>query len=208
MKISLKAQNQPYIIAVIGLNVVAAYGLITISAPTFAEIVAGWNVVFASVGPVLLGVAALVLNNVVDPVTKARFVYWNWRSPYPSSKAFSDLGPRDPRVNMTALETRHAPLPKDAFAQNILWYSLLQAHADEPSISRSHKESLFLRDYAVLGFIFLPLGLLVGFFRSWDDMSMTYAGLLLVQLGLTLVAARQAGHRLVCNVLALEGLSK
>lgn len=196
------------LVAVVGLNLTAAYSLLAASEPSLDHIFAAWQSALGHGVPLIVGVAAVVLNSVLSSDTKARIIYLDWDNPYPASRAFTDLGPRDVRVDMAYLETHHAPLPTDPRQQNGLWYRLLRQHSDEPSVNRSHREFLLLRDYAVLSLFFLALGVYVGALRHWDAIAFGYATLLTAQFGLTLMAAQERGRRFVTNVLAIASNPK
>ena len=99
--------------------------------------------------------ATLILDGIVTPHFKAVLVYWKWRNPLPSHQAFSLHGKADKRVDMRALEQEHGRLPTDPVEQNLLWYKLSKATADEPSVDEAHYAWLLARDLTSLSFILL-----------------------------------------------------
>ena len=156
---------------------------------------------------VVLGLAlplvTLVLDGIVSADIKAMLVYWRCRNPLPGSQAFTKHGPADPRVDMKSLEEKYGPFPESANEQNQLWYRLLKASEDQPSVSQAHRASLLTRDLASLSFALALLGLILGAALSvglW-----TWAILvtwLTVQFVVLRIVAANNGRRLVTTVLA------
>ena len=147
--------------------------------------------------------AALILDGIVTSNVKAVLVYWKWRNPLPAHQAFTVHGRNDSRVDMSALEEEHGPLPSDPAEQNQLWYRLSKSTADRPSVDEAHCAWLLARDLTSLTFVLLVVtaGLTASFrFNGWEWMVLVGAQLSLYVL-LRQVAANK-GTRLVTTVLA------
>lgn len=150
-----------------------------------------------------LPVATLILDGIVTSDFKAVLVYWKWRNPLPGHEAFTVHGPKDSRVDMRALETKHGPLPTDPTEQNQLWYKLSRATADRASVDEAHYAWLLTRDLTNLSLALLIVSAgLAGTLRvgGWEWIVLVGAqGLLYVLL--SRVAANK-GIRFVTTVLA------
>ena len=68
------------------------------------------------------GLGTLICGVLVEqgsPDFKARMVFLRWTDPLPGSRAFTHIGPRDPRVDMKALSRKVKPLPVSAADQKL-----------------------------------------------------------------------------------------
>lgn len=201
---SLKSQNQRALLAAISLNAGAFAALLGVNVLLSSGLALNLPALLksvASAGATLL--LCGVVNHQLNPVTKARLVFWRWRDPLPGTEAFSKLGPGDPRITMSIIAARLGPLPTAPAQQNAAWYRLYRQVADEPAIEEAHKAFLLYRDYASLAFLCLvamsPLAL---WLARPIGTAATYAVALLAQYLLVRNAAADRGRRLVCNVLA------
>jgi hypothetical protein len=201
---SLKEKNAKSLLALLALNLAAFYfveNAMEISVTGWAALATGW----LSALPAGAGiVVTAVLNGQVSADTKARLVFLRWRFPYPGSKAFSQYGPSDARVNMTALANTYGPLPSEPGAQNALWYKLYRTVADFTSIEQVHGEFLLARDYAFMALLLLAglgtLSLATIPLRT----AAIYLALLLLQWAIAARAANVTGKRFVTCVLAIK----
>ena len=156
----------------------------------------------AGLGLVLVG----ILNAQIPADMKARLVFHRWRNPLPGSRAFTQYGKNDPRVDLSALEQQHGPLPNDEEAQNAFWFKLFKSIENHPSVLQAHREYLFTRDFTVLSLLMLVvLGVSAAIQMLSHQTTMIYTGLLFLQFILAGQAARNHGKRLVTTVLALKG---
>ena len=159
----------------------------------------------AGAGLILVG----VLNAFLPPTAKARIVFLRWRNPLPGSRAFTELGPADPRIDMAVLRRDHSPIPKDPIKQNTRWYQLYKSVETEPAVEDAHRQFLFTRDYASLALIMMVVLGIAGFFAiPSQPTAVAYFALLLLQFGLVARAARTHGHCMVTNVLAAKSAGK
>ena len=156
-----------------------------------------------------LPLATLILDGIAKPHFKAVLVYWKWRNPLPGHEAFSVHGKDDSRVDMTALEAEHGPLPTDSAEQNLLWYKLSRVTADRASVDEAHYAWLLTRDLTNLSFglVIVSVGLAAALrVHGWDSLVLVSCqGLLYVFL--RQVAANK-GIRYVTTVLAEAGAAR
>ena len=212
---SLKDQNAPtirlfvggvvlaYIVAYVGADVVPD-GLALSSLPGALDPLRAGA---AAVG----GVFSLLLLNLLPTPVKETLVYWRRRDVLPGSRAFTELGPRDARVDMATLESVHGPLPQVPQGQNQLWYQIYQKNESQPGVRDAQKSYLLYRELASVSLLLLAL-LLVGTLfafalvpRDPGALEGLFTALLLGVYFLAAVNARNSGTRFVTNVLAVEG---
>jgi hypothetical protein len=123
----------------------------------------------------------------------------------PSSRAFSELAERDPRVSLDRLRGQVGSFPIAPSKQTALWYGIYQKHQSEPQVEDANAAYLRYRDMSAL----LPLlaSASVAFAAleksSWTT-SMLVEAVLLAELVVVTQAARNAANSLVTNVLAIE----
>jgi hypothetical protein len=159
------------------------------------------EIIFAATGPLI----AVFLNDLLPSNAKASIVFCRFKDALPGHRAFSEYAEADPRIDMTALNSKIGELPQSPRDQNTLWYRLLQKHQSNVIVSESHKQFLLFRDSSSLSLLILmvaglaaaltgvPLGL----------KALLFSGLFVQFLWLA-ISARNTGIRLVQNVLALE----
>lgn len=198
---SLKGENRVALTGILLLNVGAFFAvanggqLLTLSSLDPRNLT---NAIPAGIVAVLTGVLSALLPSEM----KARLVFLRWNHPLPGTRAFTELGPRDSRVDMEAIRRRYGPLPTEPPAQNALWYRLFNTVEDDSAVRESHKAFLFTRDYCALVVLLLvPLGPLA-LCTLPSAVAWPYLGVLLMQALLAGQAARTHGTRLVTTVLA------
>lgn len=208
---SLKAQNLWMLIGFVATNVVVFWAVVATGALdvyTWVGLLRGVDLTDGILG-LALPAAAIVLSGLISTDGKARIVFLRWTHPLPGSRAFTELGPRDPRVEMASLRTRLGELPTDSDAQNALWYRLSKRHGDKPPVMNAHRWWLLTRDMTALGLLFLlafGAGVLVTG-HGWEVTS-SYIGLLLVQMVAVRTSAKNYGDRFVCTVLGEEATAE
>ena len=203
---TLKAQNQKYLVAFVGLNIVVFFGLVF-------GVSADWDVASretlgAVVASTLTGALAIVLNGLVGGNAKAVLVFWRIRNPLPGCRAFSVHMHTDSRIDPETLKQHYGPFPETEEQQNRLWYRLFQVHATTPSVLDAHRSYLLTRDLAVMSGLFLvalgPTAFVLADARDWAVIYTLSLALLFLS---ACHAARTYGKRLVTNVLAIESAS-
>jgi len=157
----------------------------------------------AGVGLALSG----IINALLSSDMKARIVFTRWKDPLPGCRAFSKYGPRDHRINMQMLESKHGPLPTQAREQNVVWYKLYRSIQNEAEVKNVHRWFLFARDYACIALLMLLIMGVGGFFLiPSTKTAWFYFSILLAQFLITWIAARNLGIRFCTTVLALKGV--
>ena len=211
MKRTLKQQNRPQLVVFLLANVsaiaAAQFGLDAVST-LFVEILGG-N--YASIGKVIAlpTLAALVLGIiswVLPAAIKETLVFWRvGPRRLPSSKAFTVIAPADPRIDMSKLSARLGKLPAEPETQNALWYAAYRKHGKEPAVIDAHGAYLLYREMtALVPFIAcFTFGLAIAAPVARNNL-VVVGSLLLLEYLVLMLATRNAGARLVGNVLAVE----
>lgn len=203
---SLKFQNRPILALVLIANVAVWYVLLSTGQADLgvaSQMAKDWQMVLPAG---LAVIAAGILCEQFDDVTKARLVFWRWHNPLPGSQAFTKYGPKDSRVDMAHVARVAGALPTNPEDQNRVWYRLYKTVRDLPAVASVHREYLLLRDFScisVLLFLALPA------FGWWWGMPIRLVAFhalgLVVEYLLVRRAACRAGRRLVVNVLSAIG---
>lgn len=155
----------------------------------------------------LLPLAVVALNGVVGSTQKARLVFWRWKHPLPGSRAFTKLGPDDPRVDMRVLEQNLGELPTEPSEQNAVWYRLFRKHEEVPRVRIAHRDYLLTRDVTSLSFLFfLGFGAGILFTPVVLQVKVLYGVGMGVLYVLLRMSAKNYGERFVCTVLAEESV--
>jgi hypothetical protein len=202
---SLHAQNALWIAGYVALNVIVFVSLVTQGTLDLLTINETMSHVLSAEGATAAGafVASTILNGLLRGDTKAVFVFWRLRHSLPGHRAFSLLGPRDPRVDMAALKTQIGTLPTAATDQNLVWYKLYRRHRDEQPVMEAHRRYLLTRDITVLTLLFLLALPGALYFAGADgNLVVMYGGTLFLGYLVTSISAQRYGTALVTNVLA------
>jgi hypothetical protein len=205
LSLPLKDSARLSLLLVLIANAAAFYGVIktaTMAPDTLLQLTNDWSKLLpAGAGFVLTS----VLNEVLDPIAKARLVFWRWRDPLPGSQAFTEYASSDPRINQTALKRAYRPLPTEPVAQNALWYRLYKSIECHPAVVQVHRKYLFTRDYtAASALILLILGPVGVWAISYTYTALLYFALLVLQYILVRQAAKNNGIRFVTTVIAIK----
>jgi len=148
-----------------------------------------------------------ILNSQLTPTGKAKLVFLRLRNALPGHRAFTELGPADPRVDMEKLEARLGSLPSNPAEQNKVWYRLYRAVEDQPLVLAIHRDFLLYRDFAAAAMVmavFFPVACF-WFADHWQPVAL-YAVAMLCQAALVVRAAWDRGNRFVTTVLAKSTL--
>jgi hypothetical protein len=156
----------------------------------------------------IAGLIAGIASWVVPRKLKETLVFWRVGPRcMPSSRAFSEIAHADPRIDVVRLQARVGGFPVSPAEQSSRWYSIYRKHEKEPAVEDANRAYLLYRDMTsfvpivglaviiVTRFVALPAQQ-----RNWIGV----AAILLLEFLFIAVAARNAGTRLVANVLALE----
>jgi hypothetical protein len=206
---SLKEQNAWLMRAALVLHAVA-FAWVAFTPFVLAQLAApdALDRMKAALAPGSLSLAVIVLVKLlllglVPAGLRDRLIHWRLRHPLPGSRAFTKLGPADPRIHMAALERTYGPLPAAPGAQNRLFYKIYRVHAEEAGVLDAHKSYLAARD---IGIINLILFILLPGFAWWATGNpgrvAVYAAALFASYLLMAITAQIYAGRFVGNVLA------
>jgi hypothetical protein len=154
--------------------------------------------------PSLLPVLVLITSNLLTAHQKAVLVYWDTDNPLPASRA-SEYAAKDARIDLAKLQAAVGVFPSGPREQNSWWYSLYLKVADKAAVLDSHGSYLLFRDMAamsVLSLLVVPIALAL--FAAGKVAVWTAVVLFGWQYFFTLIAARNAGARLIATVLAMH----
>ena len=70
----------------------------------------------------LFPIIVFVLCGILSADIKAIIVFWRIKNPLPGSRVFTELGPKDARVDMNKIEQIIGTIPTEPKEQNSLWY--------------------------------------------------------------------------------------
>ncbi|MDQ3802141.1 MAG: hypothetical protein M3384_22165 [Acidobacteriota bacterium] len=204
---TLKDENKLKLFFIMAFNLLFYYAVVKNDAIRGGD----WATLARGAADILPAGAGLILSGIINALlssdTKARIIFTRWKDPLPGCRAFSKYGPKDHRVNMQNLESKHGPLPNDPREQNVVWYRLYRTLQNEAEIKSIHRLFLFARDYACIALLMLIILGTVGFFQIPSiKTAWFYFAILLIQFLIALIAARNLGVRFVTTVLALKGV--
>lgn len=207
---SLKSINQPKLITFVVVNVIFISVAIVGYEKTVMLLreVGGGNfqLLVRMIGfPAAAGIALGVLSWFIPKPWKETLVFWRVGvRRLPSSEAFSRVAPADLRIDMAQLTARLGDLPTDYQQQSALWYATYRKYAKETPVNDAHAAFLLYREMAAITpFLLLATGICATFVHpSWTRTTAVFIFVVLEGLVVTL-AARNAGTRLVSNVLAI-----
>lgn len=203
--ISLKTQNAPLII--IYLTWKFCFYIIFIIGYTnfwqdfislFGQLNSKKNV-FIAVAPLI----AFILSGVLSAELKYIIVFWRRKNPLPGTRVFSEIGPKDPRIDMKGLKNKLKKIPKNPNEQNKIWFRLYKQVEENTSVRLAHKYFLLARDMASISLLFLLITpWLVGYYTKDTYLSVIYGSITLIEYIILCIVAQNAGNRFACNVLA------
>lgn len=207
---SLKQKNQPQLITFVVSNAVAL-GAIAFGLPHFVELLqqlskGDWRVIGKIVAvPAFLTLVTGTIGWAMPRAAKEFLVFWRMRNCLPSSRAFTDIAPRDPRIDMQCLVSRYAPIPELPAQQTALWYRIYRGHRDDASVEDAHSAYLRFREMTTLTCALMLVYVLWAIYFGVESRRL-FGGILLlmVEYLVVMVAARNAATRLVLNVLAID----
>jgi hypothetical protein len=150
------------------------------------------------------GIFSLLLLNLLPTRVKEVLVHWRLWDVLPGHRAFSQIGPRDARVDMKSIAAARGELPVKPADQNRLWYRLYREHEGSPGVRDAHKSYLLYRELATVSFLLLLLLVPASAFllRASRDVQVLFAALLGGVYFLAAINAKNSGVRFVGNVLA------
>jgi len=149
------------------------------------------------------GILIIVLEGLFKNSAKEFLVFWKFKNRLPGYRAFSHIGPSDPRIDMERIKLLFPHgVPVDPKEQNNEWFRLYRQYQDKLQVFHSHKTFLLARDLTSLTVIFIPLAILGHFLLESKVQMLVYHLLLLLLLFVVVsLSARHYGERFVANVL-------
>ncbi len=205
MAISLKVQNVP-ILATYVVFCLSLYAVFLTGVDNFWQNITSYfdnfNVkegLVATLSPTIV----FVLSGVLSADIKSIIVFWRIKNPLPGNRVFTELGPKDARIDMNRIEQIVGTIPTEPKQQNSLWYKYYKEYQDGLIVKTSHKHFLLARDMTamtLLMLVLLPCSVII-VSKNWHS-SLIYSGVLFGQYILLALVAQNHGKRFACNVLA------
>ena len=154
--------------------------------------------------PLTAAILIIVMEGIFKNTIKEFFVFWKFKNRLPGHRAFSHIGPSDPRIDMERVKQLFPHgFPVDPKKQNNEWFRLYRQYQDELQVFQSHKAFLLTRDLTSLTVVFIPLSILGHFLLGSEPQMLVYHLLILVMLFMVIsLSAKHYGERFVANVLA------
>jgi hypothetical protein len=208
---SLKQKNQPQLVTFVVINVMGL-GAIALGFPNLMALVEGltkgnWAILGKLIAvPAIITLVTGILGWAMPNSGEEVLVFWRTGEHcLPSSRAFTALGPRDPRVDMQRLTLRYGPLPTLAAEQTSLWYRMYRSHIDEVSVEDAHGAYLLFREMTTLALALLFACVMSSvWFHVPAQRLVLECILVVVEYLFLMLAARNAATHFVSNVLAIE----
>ncbi len=207
----LKGKNAPHLWLFTGFNIAIFLSFAIGTKLDWSSFDHFWQLVSAKDGIVaaFMPLVTIVMNGLLNDLTKARLVFWQWKNPLPGCRAFSKLMNTDPRIDIQALRSNYGQFPQDPKEQNALWYRLYKRYAESITVSEGHKVYLLTRDMTALSALFFLLFTAgVIFSEGSCRTTLLYGAALFVQYLVLSTSARNYGRRFVLNVLTEASLQK
>ncbi len=151
----------------------------------------------------VLPIIVFVLSGVLSTDIKSIIVFWRIKNPLPGSRVFTELGPKDVRIDMDRIEQIVGTIPAEPKDQNSLWFKYYKKYQDRLTVKSAHKHFLLARDMSVMTLVMLALLPCTIFIisKNWQG-ALIYLGILFGQHILLSIVTQNHGKRFACNVLA------
>jgi hypothetical protein len=208
---SLKQKNQPQLVTFVLVNVVGlasiALGLSHLLAVVEGLSKGNWAILGKLIAvPAVLALVTGILGWVMPNTGEEALVFWKiGKHCLPSSRAFSVLGPDDPRVDMQRLALKHGSLPTSPAEQTALWYRIYRNYAADISVEDAHGAYLRFREMTTLSLALFVSCMALFLWMHVPGKALGLASaVLVIEYLFLMVAARNAATHFVLNVLALE----
>uniref|UniRef100_A0A832DG96 Uncharacterized protein n=1 Tax=Ignavibacterium album TaxID=591197 RepID=A0A832DG96_9BACT len=152
---------------------------------------------------VLLFVLSIILEGLLSSNLKAIIVFHRIKNPLPGCRAFSEIAPRDNRINMQKLAMKYDNnLPSEPASQNSEWFRLYKLYEKVPVVEESHKSFLMTRDLLALSIIFLILSTTLHIALGTSAINIIYSTVIYVVLIIIFkISAQNYGNRFTANVI-------
>ena len=160
--------------------------------------------------PLTAAILIIVLEGILKNSVKEFLVFWRFKNRLPGHRAFSHIGPGDPRIDMEKVRQLFPRgIPVDPKEQNRAWFHLYRHYQNELQVFHSHKVFLLTRDLTSLTVIFVPFAILGHFLFGNNSQMLIYHLLIIVVLFVVIsLSAKHYGERFVANVLVEAFINK
>lgn len=201
----IKEENRKWLIGYLFLNIIIFAIFAGFIKPTFTDMNEFLSKLKDPKGIISLVslIFSIVIEGVLNNPIKEFLVFWRIKNRLPGHRAFTEIGPKDARVNMEKVKTLFPEnLPSDPKPQNNEWFSLYKKYSDERRVFYSHKAFLMTRDLTALTASVMPLSFIGHIITGTQWHMIGYHMLVLLgMLILISVSSRNYGNRFVANVL-------
>lgn len=204
VKVSLKTQNLPLVSLFLSYNIIIYILCITGIKDFWNDLSAMFTALTVKDGflMTILPIISFVAVHFINPNYKAMIVFWRIKNPLPGCRAFSEIGPKDPRVDMDFIKTK-ITIPTEPKEQNKSWYKLFKKVEGSTMIDTSHKNFLLARELASISLLFLIcMPWTVFFFNNNYKDGVIYILICFVQFLILCKVGQHTGERFTANVLA------
>lgn len=204
MEKSIKAINRKYLVCYIVVNILVFCYFIKLEI-TIPSIIDPKNMIFIG-----LYAVAIILEGIISSDFKAILIFFRFKNPLPGSRSFSEIVPKDSRIDINILKSKYFPLglPTEPEEQNKEWYKIYKQFSSLSTVFEAQKYFLLTRDLVVLSLILIPISI-VGYIIFGIEVSsiLIHLSFLVIVIILGIIACRNYGDRFVANVLA-EAVNK
>lgn len=164
---------------------------------------AEWLRVFVAA---IASIVAVVLAETGSRRAKMWLLYGPIRMPMPARTAFTELGPRDPRVDMRRIREVLGEIPTDPDEQDRIWFQYYKIHESNPRVRAVHGRFLLMRDLAWMTALLVPLAPLAMWGVTGSaHRALGYASALLLATGILIFSAQQRHYAFITTVLTCIG---
>ena len=201
---TLKTKNTPYLVAFIALAYVV-FALVNKFDWNFVQTIEIGKEGVKFKNPLfslLFYFVALILTYLFPSDWKHKIIYLRWKHPLPGSRVFSELLDKDERISRKELIDKYGNLPSSPQEQNELWYKIYKEKQNDEIVLNSHGHWLLFRDLFSIFIIVAVPSVVFTFLNSGIKSGIIYAIFCFVVVVVLWIAARNAGERFACNVLA------
>jgi len=201
---TLKSKNFPIILVFIAISYIAFAYANDLPWSFFKSVeVTNKGVVFENpVFGLAFHLLGLVLVFLLPANLKHIIVFMRKSHPLPGCRVFTDLLQKDHRISKDELISMYGELPTEPKEQNSLWYKIYKTKIDDNVIQSSHRTFLLFRDLLSISLIIYPVGIIVSAIIEINIKTITFASIAILVTICLWVAARNAGERFACNVIA------
>jgi len=150
---------------------------------------------------IFIYILVIILSYIIPVNLKNIVIFWRIKNPLPGCRVFTELAPKDPRVNLHELISKYGELPINHREQNLLWYKIFKSKKNEIVIYDSHRFWLLFRDMTSMSLILLIVVIVLSLINDHFKFNLYYLIFILIQFISLSICARNSAYRFACNVL-------